>query len=190
MANLDTLYPQIAPELPQCPTPILYQALQQAARDFCFDTSVWRADLTPIPTVADQATYTLTSDEAEAVIHQVLKCDVDTSEDWAFTVDRRAGTITLDPIPSETGLDIQLEVVYQPLPTVTALPDFLMERYERALVYRVISRLKVRRRSPWADPDGARYYENMYQDEVADLLMDEIIGTGSGEIVMGVTHVL
>ncbi len=190
MAALSTLYPQLVPELPQVPTPILKQALEQAARDFCRDTSAWRDDLTPILTVADQAVYTLTSDEAEAVIHQVLTCDVETTEDWRYTVDRRAGTITLDPAPQTTGENIQLEVVYQPLPTVTTLPDFLMERYQHLLVYRVLARLKSRRRMPWNDPDGARYYERMYQDEVGDLLIDEIIETNNGEIVMGVTHVL
>ena len=190
MAALSTLYPQLVPELTQCPTPILKQALEQASRDFCRDTSAWRADLTAIPTVADQAVYTLTSDEAEAVIHQVLRCDVDTTEDWRYTVDRRAGTIELDPAPQTTGDDIELEVVYQPLATVTALPDFLMDRYQHLLVYRVLSRLKSRRRTPWNDPDGARYYELMYRDGVASLLADEIIDGGSGEIVMGVTHVL
>lgn len=190
MTLLDTLYPQITPELPQCPVPVLFQALQQAARDLCRDTSVWRANLTPIPTVEQQATYSLVSDEAEAVIHQVLRCDVETVEDWAYTIDLRASTITLDPIPTVSGEDIKLEVVYQPLPTVTELPEFLMERYDRLLVYRVLGRLMGRRRSPWADPDGSRMYESMYQDEVSDILNDEIVAGGSGEIVMGVTHVL
>lgn len=190
MIALSTLYPQLVPELNQCPLPIITQALIQAARDLCRASSIWEEDLTAIASVADQADYTLVSDYAAAVIHQVMQVDVGDLEEWSYSVDLRTGVLTLDPAPGQAGDDIVATVVYQPLGAITELPDYVMSRYGQALVYRVLSRLKSRRNSPWVDMDGSRYYDMMYLDEVADALADEIIDGSDGTLTMGVTFVL
>jgi hypothetical protein len=68
-----TLYAFMVPELPDCPEPMLLQALQRSGRLFCQATQAWREDLEVLPVVAWQQDYPLTHDySGSADLHRVL----------------------------------------------------------------------------------------------------------------------
>ena len=191
---LSTLMPRLVPELPKCPQPIITQMLKRITRDFFRRTGVWNEDLTTIASVADQRNYTLVNPYANTVIRQVDsvlvgdETDIDNMAEYLYDYDTRTGILRLDSAIIDSGDDIIVHVTFEPTHTISELPEVLAPIYDESIVIGVLGRLKTQSGKPWYDPQLGQEYHDLYEEEVADALGDEIIGGGSGEITMEVGY--
>lgn len=71
MATLDQFLPWVLPSAVNCPTPLAYQALSDAAREFCADTNLIQQSSTQNG-VANQASYAIT-EPTDLKLNQILK---------------------------------------------------------------------------------------------------------------------
>lgn len=243
--NLYDLIPLVVPELSGQPEdPVMKQALRRTAVDFCLRTGIWRIDLDPIPTVAFQGTYTL-STSFDAVIHRISKVRMDTRNmvlgtddndyrpklghtsaaanepitgasfatfweligtegvgdtwaadtiyhnakelglEWGFTrVGRNGLDIVIDPVPSVSNWNIDIEVTLVPKETCDEFSTFLMDRWGLQIAGGTIGRLSAQAGRPWHNPALAQEYLNRsngyYEKGIIDAKLEVQTQRGTG----------
>lgn len=173
---LADFYDLLMPELPGCGTDMLDLQLVQAARQFCAQSSAWRAAFAPLDLVAGQADYYLEPLETQSEVVRITSLSsnsdllwLDTDEDQLsvnsecpkyvrneppFTLDNDLRTLTLmaDEVPT-AAVTAGLVVIgaMQPKQGATRLPDFLLTQHSDAMRYGTLYRLMVMAKKPWTD---------------------------------------
>lgn len=177
-------YDHILPEVNGVAAGVVNFTLRQVCIDFCEETGIHRAEVTPINVVAGTAEYTLTSPVAEtepykvaAAWHDDLPLDIATldvlssfQKYWPDTdgtprayTQKQPDKIVLYPNP-ETALTagLRVELILRPTQTSTGLTTWIAERYMDCLAYGVKGRLMAQPNRPWTNPDYAAYYLRLY----------------------------
>lgn len=133
MIPVDRFFRRVAHVARGCPTPVLTDAVVQAAEDFCERTWLWRGEAVPQEAVADQVVYVLEPDvpdgvQAEVlVVHRVL---VDGSPVSVTTPTRDQIRFWSAP---RTGAEITASLVLKPARDSANLPAVLWEEWQDAI---------------------------------------------------------
>ena len=65
-ADYDSILPEIAPYAPNCPEPVMVNAVRNAVIDFCTVTGWLTQDLSPVTLAANTPTYEIEADDDDA----------------------------------------------------------------------------------------------------------------------------
>lgn len=71
MAQLSDFYPEVLADVPNCPRPVVKNAILNALVEFCKRSRFWVIDLDPVDIVAGTAEYAVTSNVTNAVVHDL-----------------------------------------------------------------------------------------------------------------------
>ena len=72
LVELEAFFPDIEPELPRCPVPVIENRIRDAIIDACERANIWRWQHPEILIVAGQREYDLVTPTADTLIHSVL----------------------------------------------------------------------------------------------------------------------
>ena len=136
MATVDlySLLPRVAPYLRMCPDTVAKQGLREAAHLFCRETEIWRVTLDAIHTSVGEDSYTLPPPTG-AILLRVLKVEVDESVQNEDTYEvTPEGVLVFTTAPTTANLDIVCDIVALPGESLTEYPDWLVNRWNDALV--------------------------------------------------------
>lgn len=187
MSALAAFHDQLLPELPGCGTAMVNRHLVDTARQFCTDTSAWRATFTPVNLVAAQAAYTLVTGVTDSEVVRLTKLTASSVLLWLdrdvtqfnridepkyepnnppFSLDGALQVITLITDEISAGnvtAGLVIEGALKPTLAAATLPDFLLNTYSEALRFGTLSRLMRMAAKPWAAPALAVDYGSEYQ---------------------------
>jgi len=168
MVNMDTLLPLIRPDVPQCPDFTIESYIVRTVRDFCEQTRIWREWLNE-PVDPGLETYPLEASAEIVAVELVQTGQGVPVRPLSYTLpgqeednmDAMAGVqgFTFDPpnvlhlqgTPTQR-MELFADVSLRPALTDTQAPQWLMEKYEDAIVSGTLYRLMTRREKPWSDP--------------------------------------
>ena len=169
LTDLYDLKPQIIPHLPGCPEALIQQVIREIAREFCLESGVWRETQdAAATTVADQAAYTLTVPSGYVAVYlrlnKVEVNDIEINEtNWTFRPDHVLTFLT-GSIPTVSSQNIDVEAEFLPTEACYQLPDWLVNRWQDAIVFGTVGQLKLMDEKPWYDPEtGSMRYRQFLQ---------------------------
>lgn len=190
MSALADFYDLLIPELSGCSTAMLDLHLRDVTREFCGATSVWRAPLASIDTVADQATYTVVVPVNSQLV-RITKLAVaglllwqlsDRGSDRSalvarpkyapsnppFSMDEGLSQITLMEVPEATVIGgMEITAALKPSLDASTVPDFLRTQHSEAIRFGVLSRLMAMGKKPWTDRELASAYASRWNSALA-----------------------
>lgn len=151
MADYTALSTRVRPKVPQCPEPLIEQAVKDAVIDFYRRSRIRRDDLTPVAAVADQAAYTLTPPANCAIVHLLAltydgeplhptRAD-ELDANWhdlanrRFIVDSGSSEASTDQWRTLTGTP---KAYYQPIPTQVRLVPIPTAALANAIAARAV----------------------------------------------------
>ena len=174
MKTWSTWFPDLLPQLPGCPDPLIEHELLRACQTFFTRTRAWQVVQPLVAITANQTTLDIvpsdsTQDpvriEAAWLDGQRLAVMTAGDMDKAFTDDWQLhtgststivqitpNTLMLYPIPvaaSSTGLKLRLSV--KPGDTATGIPDDMYSKYKDALTDGALSRLMLQADKKWTN---------------------------------------
>ena len=183
--NLYDLLPQIQPYVGGVGTSLLQQVAREVAGEFCKATEVWREHFEDIATVEDQEDYDLSGEHSySAWIKRVYAVTIE-DVDWGFSeVSADGDTVTISPSYPTDDDDLDAWVVLIPEETCSQYPAWFLERWGKALVYGVRSKLKLMANVPWSDPQGGQIERSHYMSEVSAAKREVRTERGRGLLTM------
>lgn len=185
MTDISSLCSRVTPELTGCPDVVAIEYLRDAVIEFCDRSWYWAEELSPINTVANTATYTLSAPSGESIISSiisvshkdtVLKRRTETEMDrlisgWKDEGGLQANSYTstvvnvirLYPYPTDsvTGA-IKARVALKPSRTATTIPQSIYDNYLEAIAAGAKSRLMAMTNQPWSNPAMSAYYQSIF----------------------------
>ena len=182
--NIDSLFPLLLPELPECPLDTVRLAVRRAGREFCRQSTAWRLLLDPIAVTLDPVAldrglseYLMPVPEHTQV---VIVCNVyapvgeligKSLDQLAFVLPEFRSAVgyprffnSLDyknvrlyPTPVEqcVGQAYVVRAALMPTLAMPDLPEELATRYEEALAAGTLARLLAIPDRPWSKPGEA-----------------------------------
>jgi hypothetical protein len=168
--------PDLLPQLPGCPIPIVEHELRRAAQMFFDKTRAWNVTLAALPVIAAQDTVTVapTSVEQELVrIGQAWYDDAPLSgltgdemseqfgDNWqdhtgvpkAF-VEETPGVLRLYPVPVDAAtVGLVARIAVKPSEASTGIPDELAVKHRTALTDGALGKLMLYVDKPWSNAD-------------------------------------
>ena len=185
-----TLYeaflPEVMPDLPGCPEPMVINAIRNAAIEFCERSWAWRVDLDPIDAIANQAVYDLSPPNSSVVCHviyvdfmgkQLFPATPDQLNDiwrgwrtvknvqptYFFLPDQR--TIQLVAAPSAaTVAAVNMTVALKPTRTSKGLETVVYEEYAEGIAHGAKARLNAQINKEWTDKELSVYHNSMFME--------------------------
>lgn len=177
--NIEDLAPLVLPSVPGCPEPTLLLHLRQAAIEFCGRTLVWRRELDPITSVADDDSYTLPLPAGSALV-KLLSFTIDgqdayvvtpekgrrlavsdSARDVAWTDDRV--NVRVNPTPDADGKSYVFTAALKPTQASTTIPDEVGEHYANDIAGGALARLLDLENVTWANPVKARTRRDTFE---------------------------
>ncbi len=179
------LYSRILPHVPNCPTPLVDQAVMDTAIDFASETQIDFNIEAPIALANGQDSYSITEatgmkvDQVRHVYGPLWELEPvtpsqlqDRLQDWQTNQasDPRfyrtwpdANTIVVYPTPQNvTTQTLRVIAAWKPARTATAFPDKLGEDHFDALVAGALSRLMLVPERKWTNPQMAGVHAGAY----------------------------
>jgi hypothetical protein len=169
MVALEVFEPDIAVQLPGCPSPTIARAVLNAAIDFCQRTHAWNAALSAATVTDDDFPYTVPAPD-DAEMYRVLSVlvagiaiesiDVDTLDmggEWRSLVGTPSHWLMEDnarlrvyPLPA-APVALSIRASFRPTRSALVLPDFLASEHIEAIQAGALSRLLMIPRQEWTD---------------------------------------
>ena len=72
LVELETFFPEIVPEAPRCPTPVIENRIRETIIDACERSNIWRWYHPEILTIKGQVEYDLLTPTPDTLIHSVI----------------------------------------------------------------------------------------------------------------------
>lgn len=182
-----TLINETAPHVPECPRPLIEQALRDACREFFGTSRCWRErGLTLITTVASQASYTFNA-PANAELLEVLAAWNGTEEvdvglpgdeddfypteagsEFSVTATEGGSQLELAPLPLTAGVVIKGGVIYTLAPNAAGVPKWAYDEHSYGLICGAAARLVVQPKKPWTDRAAYALHRSEFMSAVRD----------------------
>jgi len=195
MALIADLQPFILPEVQEASLPLIDSMARRKLRDFCSRTKVWKSSITPLNTVANTQSYTMTPPaeseivRIETVRYNGMILDPTTEEElddeyhnWtAMTGDpkryftRDGITLSLFPLPSAIG-QITARVTLKPAAATLQYPDMLYSKYLDAIVAGIKADLMLMPNVAWHNASVGAVYESAYEASIGNGSVDAFRG--------------
>lgn len=198
-------FPDLAPQLKDCPNILMAHELRRAAQAFFKKTRAWKV-VQPLVavTAGDPDVDVALSDSMQELVQiekawldgQLLtpkttaEMDAEFSDDWRLHtgtptvfVQITPGALTLYPIPlanSVTGLKLLVSV--RPSETATGLPDDLAIRFRDEIHTGAKARLMMQPDKSWSNPDLAGVAAAAFDKQVSSGNRAAAMGFGRGRI--------
>lgn len=190
MVPLTEFRNRVRMELMNVPNPMIEMKVIEAAREFCRETQVWRADMDPISTIAGQAEYDIDVPvrhaESVAIIaarqngmtiyprsEKVLDVEWpnwrrDQADTARYFVSDDPTVLRLVPVPvrSRSNAIVDMRIALRPARNATRLPDLLLRDYLEQIAMGAQGRLCAMIGKTWTDPNRATYWLNEFQREI------------------------
>lgn len=77
LIELEEFFPDIEPELPRCPTPVIEMRIRDAIIEACERAHIWRWDHPEIPVIEGVQEYDLLTPAADLLVHSILSFTLD-----------------------------------------------------------------------------------------------------------------
>lgn len=188
--------PLIQLSVPECPIPVMADAIRRAAMEFCRETSIWRHTSEPSDLVAGQASYDCTVDEPGIEVAGIVRVKVDgveitpaTNPEWDDLDKSREdsrprryrfvepGLVQFWPTPNESvDGGVEIEVALMPTILSTRGPSFLLTRHDVAMSSGAKRNLMVVPGQPWSNPQNAAYEDGVFKGRIAATKINETQG--------------
>lgn len=185
-------YPEVLPELPKVPVPLVDYWLRTAAIEFCERSKCHLVGLASLDSVANQGSYViaLAADtdlvELAAVRYQGETLDpvsptfLETSyDDWEsevgcpeFYTQPDPSTVTLVPAPdASVAAAIRLRAAIKPGTAATGVDDWLFTKYHTQIAAGAKSKLMAMVSKPWSNPDEAPKQQTIFADGIDEAVV-------------------
>jgi hypothetical protein len=167
-------YPDVLPELPGAPLPMVDHWLRNVTIDFCERSKAYVADLALIDAVAEQMSYPLVMPAGTELVDVVSAWFIgeeitpkspgylkDKFGDWMaetgtpehFT-HQATDAIMLVPAPADAATDaLKIKASIRPALTATGVDDWFYSQYRLALAAGCKAKMMAMKDVPWADPE-------------------------------------
>lgn len=186
MATLLSFFPGVQTDVPYAPVSAIKNAVRDAAIQFCEETLIWKEELAAIDVVADQSEYDLTAPDTDSDIIAPVEVYYDEvridplTEDWITQADaswkskesetssnyfvQYPDVLVLYPIPTVAVTDgLVIRAALRPAADTDEVPDFLFNRYRRAIEYGAKAILMGQKTRDWHDREGADKNEKLFR---------------------------
>lgn len=181
------LIPQVSALTPECPNPIIKDALMKAMREFFSTSRAWRArDITLLTTVADQTSYDA-NPPANAEVLQVLACwngtdEIDcevpgedddaypgeTDSTYRIAVSADGAYYELRPAPEAAGDVLQGSVAYTLAANATGIPSWIYREHRYGIACGAAAHLVAQPRKPWTDRESYAMHRAEFEKAIRD----------------------
>lgn len=177
MKPIDSFFSRILPLVPNCPDPLVEQAVLDSAIEFCERSNALRHTIDPFSTVVGQSAYDIDIPSCSTFV-RVVYLTVDNMEITSQVVEALPNHQLADSMPqryyverTDFGLQLNfypapddvytvaMNVVLKPAYGTRYLDDDLFNYWNDAIVAGALYRLKVVPGQPFSDPTGALYYD-------------------------------
>ena len=180
--TFDQFLPEIQPEVPGVPYPVVINAIRNACFDFCRRSLVWNEFQSQKAYTQGTAEYVLTPATGAQIV-QVLSLIIDdgrlippgsTDEtvqarpQWRtqeglveWFIQPSPGVVHFVAVPNGSGTFVP-QVAYAPARDASSVDASLYDLYLEDIKYGALWKLKSIVGEPWADPAGAAYYADLF----------------------------
>ena len=158
---MDRFVNTVRRDVPGCPNPLIKEEVLSAAIEFCQRSWKYTQDIT-VSVAAGDETVTVTLPAGTGIVG-INHTEVDDIKD--YQVDYDGVVITLRD--KATGAySMTVNVALKPLPTVTALPDFLFNDYYQAIAAGAKAKLMIMPGKEGTNPEYANLHSEVFQTGV------------------------
>lgn len=190
--TFDQFLPEVQPEAPGVPYPVVINAVRNACFDFCRQSLIWNE-------IQDAETYTAGTAEYQvspptgAQVVQVLNIVLDNGRHlqpasidetmivrprWQtqqgvieWFVQTAPDTLRFVAVPDAAG-SFTAQVAYAPTRAATSIDASIFNLYLESIKYGTLWKLKSMLGSPWADPAGAQAYELAFKQAIGKAILE------------------
>ncbi len=187
MKAWSAFYPDLLPELPGAPLPMVDHWLRNAAIEFCERSKAYVVDLVAMNAVASQMSYTLVplNDteivELKTILFSGKKLDPkghsfleNQYPDWTAEVgtpeyhkQQASDVVMLVPAPSAAATDaIKIKAVARPAMASAGVADWLFQSFRQALVAGCKAKMMAMVEKPWSNQDRVEYYLGAFEASI------------------------
>lgn len=189
MTAITEFYDYVLPQLPGAGKFLAFQAIREAAIDFCERTLVYNYNIPAIDVVGGQSVYVI-APLADTQIADIIavrynqeplvganEADLDVLvPEWRTTatgvptyyrstIERELIQLVVTPADSlAEGLNVR--VALAPLPSSNNVPDWMFERYRNAIANGALARVFSMKKRPWTDNELAVFHAHMFEQEI------------------------
>lgn len=178
--NIDTLYEEVAQEIPTAPRLLIKSKMADTLRCFFDESKLWQHTVPAFPLVAGTARYTLVVPDG-TVVARILEVRpaaggrplTETPEakmglvSQAWRVESGAvaqryipelepGALSVYPIPSDAGQSLVAKVALYPGDAATTIPDWIGQAYRTSFVAGCVGKLQSLSNKPWSEVKEAK----------------------------------
>ncbi|WP_027178771.1 hypothetical protein [Maridesulfovibrio bastinii] len=168
-----TLVGYVQPEVATCPKGTIINEIRRAAIRFCRETAIWVEQLDPLFFPAGMDTADLDAPRgSRACMVTELKGEngvLDPQYDYSATPDM-VKLINTPTINSQ----FEVKAVLKPTLSSDGMPEGLMEDWGEIIAYGAIASLKAMIGREWEDLSGAQIKMNLFNDGIADAIVDRL----------------
>ena len=190
--TFDQFLPEVQPEAPGVPYPVVINAVRNACFDFCRQSLIWNE-------IQDAETYTAGTAEYQvspptgAQVVQVLNIVLDNGRHlqpasidetmivrprWQtqqgvieWYVQTAPDTFRFVAVPDTAG-NFSAQVAYAPTRAATSVDASIYNLYLESIKYGALWKIKVMAGTAWGDPAGAQYYEGEFRKAIGRAITD------------------
>lgn len=166
MEKLDSLLPQVLPQVDGCPVSMARDALQFIASDFCKVSGAWeRAVLELVP--AGEIRVPLHDMPRDARLASVLAATLAGTPLSRAEFSIGAGEIVLRGAPCRDA-ELAARVTLRPERLAGSLPEFILEEWGDIIAFGALAKLKTMSGAnvTWTDPQGAQVNLTLYNEGI------------------------
>ena len=184
-----TWLPDLLPQLPSCPVPLVEHELRRAAQEFFGRTRAWLVTLPPVPVQASAAEVAVTPPDATIEIVRINQAWYDNSllspatgdaladefgSGWQARtgtpiryVQETPGVLRLFPIPDvATAVGLVVRAAVRPSDSSPGIADDLAATYKSPLTSGAKARLMMYADKPWSAPDHGIKHDADFQKAI------------------------
>jgi len=205
--NFSTLVDPVASVVDGCPTPIVVNALREAAIEACSRGLIWPANLVTVTLTAGVGGYIFSTPVAESVVAQLqsarvngVMLDIYTDRQaiefdpaWLSTVQGEPRAIwqmsptvyNVTPVPDAvTTYDLKMRVYLKPITTASAMDTDILNDNQDLIVHGALHRLLLQPKRPWADANMAGYHGKQFSYKLHVARSRTTLGYDNGNLLV------
>ena len=200
--TFDQFLPEVQPEAPGVPYPVVINAIRNACFDFCRQSLIWNEFQDPETYTQGTAEYQLSA-PAGAQIVQVLSLVLDDGRTiWPGSTDETVkvrpqwrtqegiiewfvhsapDTFRFVAVPNDSGT-FTPQVAYAPLRTATSVDASLFNLYLEGIKHGALAKLKAMTNQPWTDAAGSAASAAAFQQATGRAISERTRSNSRGNL--------
>jgi len=182
--TFDDMLIHVLPWAPGCPSTMAIIQLRNAAREWCQETEVWLDTLPDVMTEAGRAKYALNLEKhqdaarilsvtvggVEYPVLQSSRAKMEMRRERqrldCFAWTTNADDINLFPVPTTSGVRIQVECSLMPSESADEVADEAVGQYRESVAAGALARLLSMLKEEWANPSEATRFDGRFRADM------------------------